>query len=86
MGNWALEGVGFLSAEDTRGGSVWLFAIAHSVVGVAILIWEVEDVVTEKRVSSRGNHLGMFHSGSEVPKTQATCESIAHLSRPWSNG
>ena len=49
LGNWALEGVGFLSAEDTRGGSVWLFAVAHSVVGVAILIWEVEDVVTEKQ-------------------------------------
>ena len=61
LGNWALEGVGFLSAEDTRGGSVWLFAIAHSVVGVAILIWEVEDVVTEKRGSSMGNHSGMFH-------------------------
>ena len=61
LSNWALEGVGFLSAVDARGRSVWLFSIAHSLVGVAILIWEVEDVVTEKRGSSRGKHLGMFH-------------------------
>ena len=61
LGNWALEGVGFLSAVDARGRSVWLFSIAHSLVGVAILIWEVEDVVTEKRGSSMGNHSGMFH-------------------------
>ena len=61
LGNGALVGVGFLSAVDARGRSVWLFSISHSLVGVAILIWEVEDVVTEKRGSSRGNHLGMFH-------------------------
>ena len=61
MGNGALVGVGFPLAVDARGDSVWLFSIAHSLVGVAILIWEVEDVVTEKRGSSRGNHLGMFH-------------------------
>ena len=77
LGNWALVGVGFLLAVDARGDSVQLFSITHSVVWV---VGKLKMLSLRKGAVARGNHLGMFHQGSEVPKTQATCESISRRS------